>query len=186
MVQDWEVHRDVPKYSVDPEDFVASYLGLGALRLDIIKSEESSGGLAVVFTHQECSRCELEQFNADALSFLPIDRDKGLRRGMLDWESRKVGVFNFVRENEREREGPVVGCWWKWDEHVYVRLWAKVKEDMSDAQIARVIEKHGGFLKDALENDTSGRSPQEGLKEDLEGEALNHETQNAGDDVKKT
>ena len=157
MAREWESHRDVTKYHASSDDYVGSYLGLGALHIDIFKSDKSTSGLAVVFAHQEASRCELEPFNVDALSFLPTDRDERLRRGMLDWDFWTVGVFSFVREDTVSRKGPVVGLWWKWDEFDDAGLWVKVEEGMSEAQVNQVIERHGRFLREPLENAWKGK-----------------------------
>lgn len=152
MISDWEKHRDVSNYKADPRELVGSYLGLGSCRIDIIESGNSSSGLAVVFGSQDASRCELEPFNTDSLSFLPLEHDVKLERGMIDWDFWTVGVFNFLREDADQKDSPVIGLRWKWDQYDYAGLWVKTHHGMSNTEIDAIIEKHGRFLKEDKED----------------------------------
>lgn len=147
MVRDWESHRDVASYHTSPEEVLGTYVGLNVSHIHIIKSAGSASGLAVVFADQEASRCELEPYNADSLSFLPTEREEILARGMIDWDYWSVGIFDFVREDEAKREGPIVGLRWKWDEWDYAGLWVKLVDGMDQEGVNEVLLKHGRFLK---------------------------------------
>uniref|UniRef100_A0A8H7KBG3 Beta-lactamase-related domain-containing protein n=1 Tax=Bionectria ochroleuca TaxID=29856 RepID=A0A8H7KBG3_BIOOC len=125
MINDWEKHRDVGKYNCKAEELVGTYHGLGASIIDIKESNKSDSGLAVVFGSQNASRCELDKFNQDSLSFLPIDHKEVLERAMIDWDCWTVGVFRFVREDETQPDSPVVGLRWKWDQYEDSTLWVK-------------------------------------------------------------
>lgn len=99
MVNDWREHRDISQYDeAASEEFLGTYVGFGVSHIHIIHSGTSPSGLAVKFADQEASQCDLEPYNRDALSFLPLDRHAKLERSMIDWDYWEVGVFTFVRE----------------------------------------------------------------------------------------
>ncbi|PNP48665.1 hypothetical protein TGAMA5MH_00356 [Trichoderma gamsii] len=125
MISTWQENRDVSKYKVTPEELVGSYIGLNVSRINIIRSDKSPSGLAVVFADQESSRCELEPYNSDSLSYLPMKHEETIARGMIDWDYWTVGIFNFVRQDRDRQQGDVVGLEWKWDEYDYPALWEK-------------------------------------------------------------
>lgn len=125
MISIWQENRDVSKYKATPEELVGSYIGLNVSRINIIRSDKSPSGLAVVFADQESSRCELEPYNSDSLSYLPMKHEETIARGMIDWDYWTVGIFNFVRQDRDRQQGDVVGLEWKWDEYDYPALWEK-------------------------------------------------------------
>ncbi|KAK1255543.1 LOW QUALITY PROTEIN: hypothetical protein MKX08_009538 [Trichoderma sp. CBMAI-0020] len=125
MISTWQENRDISKYKATPEELLVSYIGLNVSRINIVRSDESLSGLAVVFADQESSRCELEPYNLDSLSYLPMKHEETIARGMIDWDYWTVGIFNFVRQDRDRQQGDVVGLEWKWDEYDYPALWAK-------------------------------------------------------------
>lgn len=125
MISTWQENRDVSKYKATPEELVGSYIGLNVSRINIIRSDKSPSGLAVVFADQESSRCELEPYNSDSLSYLPMKHEETIARGMIEWDYWTVGIFNFVRQDRDRQQGDVVGLEWKWDEYDYPALWEK-------------------------------------------------------------
>lgn len=100
MISTWQENRDVSKYKATPEELVGSYIGLNVSRINIIRSYKSSSGLAVVFADQDNSRCELEPYNSDSLSYLPMKHDEVLARGMIDWDY----WTGLVQLSERKKE----------------------------------------------------------------------------------
>ncbi|KAL9477692.1 hypothetical protein ACSS6W_007533 [Trichoderma asperelloides] len=90
MISTWQENRDVSKYKATPEELVGSYIGLNVSRINIIRSYKSSSGLAVVFADQDNSRCELEPYNSDSLSYLPMKHDEVLARGTLETRLREL------------------------------------------------------------------------------------------------
>ncbi|KAL7917807.1 beta-lactamase/transpeptidase-like protein [Trichoderma austrokoningii] len=86
MISTWQENRDVSRYKVASEELVGSYISLNVSRINIVRSDKSPSGLAVVFADQESSRCELEPYNSDSLSYLPMKHDELLARGMIDWD----------------------------------------------------------------------------------------------------
>lgn len=99
MVKDWRQHRDVSQYDeAVAEEILGTYVGFGVSYIHIIRSETSTSGLAVRFADQERSQCDLERYNKDALSFLPLDHHVKLENGMIDWDYWQTGVFTFLRE----------------------------------------------------------------------------------------
>ena len=108
MIADWQRGRDVSKYNTaSPNDYVGSYLGLNVSSVDIVPDESADAKLAVAFGHNSAaSKCDLEPYNADTLSFLPLKHDDLLARGMIDWDFYKVGILECGR-----RGGEVVGLW---------------------------------------------------------------------------
>ncbi|KAJ6016216.1 hypothetical protein N7540_010807 [Penicillium herquei] len=104
---------------------------------------EASAKVAVKFADNEAGICELEPYNADALSFFPINTDSWLAQGMLDWDYYTVGVFEFARGEN----GEVVAMWWQWEETDWPGLWVRHNEGMSEEDVRRVIEKFGRYRK---------------------------------------
>jgi CubicO group peptidase (beta-lactamase class C family) len=125
MILTWQENRDASKYKATPEELVGSYVGLNVSRINIVKSNKSLSGLAVIFSDQGISRCELEPYNSDSLSYLPMKHDEILARGMIDWDYWTVGIFNFVRQDRDQQQGDIVGLEWKWDQYDYPALWVK-------------------------------------------------------------
>ena len=156
MIRDWNGSYEPSKCNLKPalDELLGVYLGLKTSRIHIISHESSKSGFAIQFADQEKSVCELEPYNVDALSFLPKEHDELLARGMIDWDFYKVGIIEFVRENEAAREGRVIGFRWQWDQYDYPGLWVKQHDEMSESDMDKVIEKHGRFLKDDKETET--------------------------------
>lgn len=125
MISTWQENRDVSKYKATPEELVGSYIGLNVSRINIVKSDKSPSGLAVVFADQKSSRCELEAYNSDSLSYLPMNHNEIIARGMIDWDYWTVGIFNFMRQDQDHQQGDIMGLEWKWDEYDYPALWVK-------------------------------------------------------------
>lgn len=125
MISTWRENRDVSKYKATPEEFVGSYIGLNVSRINIVRSDKSPSGLAVVFAGKESTRCELEPYNSDSLSYLPMKHEETIARGMIDWDYWTVGIFNFVRQNRDYQQGDIIGLECKWDEYDYPALWIK-------------------------------------------------------------
>ena len=124
MIKSWRKGRDVSNPQAPSEDYVGTYVGLNISRIDIVPSEHSTSGLAVVFGQQEDSRCELEYYNTDAFSFLPLEHDDKMARGMIDWDYHRVGIFEFVRD-EQVRAEPVVALRWQWDRYECPTMYTK-------------------------------------------------------------
>lgn len=76
----WADHHDVSKYTGSPDEFVGSYVGLNTSRISIIRSNTASAKVAVKFADNEAGICELEPYNANALSFFPTNTDSWLAR----------------------------------------------------------------------------------------------------------
>jgi hypothetical protein len=142
MIAAWKRDRDVTKYSGSPNEFIGTYVGLAVSRINITPSETAAAGLAVHYHDHTSAACDLEPYNIDALSFLPLKHDELLAKGMLDWDYYKVGIFEFVRKH-----GEVVGLWWQWDEYDYPGLWVRVREGMSQEEIDGVLAEFGRFRK---------------------------------------
>lgn len=97
-------------------------MGLGISRIDIVASNQSSSGLAVVFGQQSSSMCEPEYYNIDAFSYLPLKHDEPIAQGMIDWDFFKVGIFEIVRSDggslgPGRSAGSVVALKWQWDQY---------------------------------------------------------------------
>ncbi|VUC20614.1 unnamed protein product [Clonostachys rosea] len=158
MISDWKRHRNLDNYNCNAEELVGTYRGLGASIISIEKNEISdinieknetlASGLSVVFGHQNASRCQLDKFNRDCLSFLPLDHKEILERAMIDWDYWTVGVFRFVREDEARHDSPIIGLRWKWDQWEDSTLWVKENGNMTDDEYDAIVKKHGKFLKD--------------------------------------
>jgi CubicO group peptidase (beta-lactamase class C family) len=147
MIDTWKRNRDTNQYAATSIELIGTYVGLGTSVINIVKSDTSTSGLAVVFAGKEATHCQLEPYNTDALSFLPMHRHELLARGMIDWDYWTVGIFRFVREDEAERKGFVIGLRWKWDKYDYPGLWVKTSAGMSNAEYDAIIQKHSTFLK---------------------------------------
>lgn len=148
VVRDWEQGRDVSKYTNTAggsrgEDFIGSYIGLNTCRISITASDTAEAKVAIVFNDDQASKCDLEPYNADALSFFVREHDRLLAKSMIDWDYYKVGVLEFVRDG-----GVVVGFWWQWDRGDYPALWVRIGNGTGEEeQVKRVSEKFGRFLK---------------------------------------
>jgi hypothetical protein len=119
MVTDWKQNKDTSQPERSKSDYRGQYLGMGTSRISIEKSDEL---LTVVFAGKEVTRFTLEYYNTDAYSFFPLERDTWLRRGMIDWDDYRVGLFFFVR-NEKD---VVTGLKWQWDANEEPTLYAKL------------------------------------------------------------
>lgn len=119
MIADWRRNRDTSHPERSRSDYTGKYLGMGTSRISI---EEREGSLAVIFAEKEVTRFTLEHYNKDAYSFFPLERDTWLRRGMIDWDDYRVGLFFFVR-NEKDL---VTGLKWQWDANEEPTLYVKL------------------------------------------------------------
>ena len=75
---------------MSPEEVLSTCVWLNISCIYIVRSVESASGLVVLFGDQEASRCDLEPYNADSLSFLPKEYENALVRGdrlgsLLGW-----------------------------------------------------------------------------------------------------
>lgn len=77
--------------------------GLAFLAWDIGASKTSPSGLAIVSGEKTASNCELEHYNIDAFTFLPMDHKKVLARGMVHWDHHTVDILRFERMKRRGR-----------------------------------------------------------------------------------
>jgi CubicO group peptidase (beta-lactamase class C family) len=145
MISDWRRGRDPDLYNAVPEELVGKYVGLGPSVINIVPSDSAAAKLAVFYGNNSEARCDLEPYNADALSFLPLKHDELLARSMIDWDFYKVGIFDFLRDSDND----VVALWWQWDENDSPGLWVKRQPGMSDDGMARVVERYGRFRKAA-------------------------------------
>ncbi|KAL4745235.1 hypothetical protein BDW72DRAFT_186962 [Aspergillus terricola var. indicus] len=141
VVRDWEQGRDVSKYTGSAENFIGSYIGLNSCRISIAASDTAEAKVAIVFNNDQASKCDLEPYNADALSFFVLEHDKLLAKSMLDWDYYKVGVIEFVKDS-----GVVVGFWWQWDGGDYPALWVRTGNGVGEEQVRIVSKKFGRFL----------------------------------------
>jgi CubicO group peptidase (beta-lactamase class C family) len=145
MVAEWQLNRDVARFTGASKDFIGSYIGLNSIRIGLLEidsdSDHESVQLAVVFGDNPASKCALEPYNADMLSFLPLNREVLISRGMLAWTSYKMGIFEFVRDED----GEVAGFWWQLDPYEYPSLWVRDQAGMGPQQIQEVLDKFGQF-----------------------------------------
>lgn len=116
--------------------FLGSYIGLNTSRISIVPSDTAAVKVGVLFNNDSASKCDLEPYNADTLSFLPMKHDKLLARGMLDWDYYKIWILEFVSGG-----GEIVGLRWQWDEYDYPGLWVNHGEEIGKEQIKQVTEK---------------------------------------------
>ncbi|KAK5092951.1 hypothetical protein LTR70_005185 [Exophiala xenobiotica] len=123
--REWRKNRDVSVPQFCASEYAGTYIGLGISRMDIEASETSPSGLAVVFGEKIASKYELEPYNVDAFSFLPMDHKEVLARGMIDGDYYTVGILRFMGKSEDARphpdggangKTPVVGLNWQWDQ----------------------------------------------------------------------
>lgn len=133
MIGDWGRGRDTSRFTGALKDFIGTYVGLNTVRISIlaIQSDDSSNEpaqLAVQFGDNPASQCALEPYNADMLSFLPLDLETLLSRGMLAWHHYKMGILEFVRDEDK---GTVAGFGWQWDSYEQPSLWVRDQADMS-------------------------------------------------------
>lgn len=147
MIGDWRRGRETSRFTGALKDFVGTYVGLNTVRISILATQSDNSSnepvqLAVVFGDNPASECALEHYNADMLSFLPMDRDTLLSRGMLEWHHCKMGIFEFVRDEE---DGTVAGFWWQWDSYEFPSLWVRDQAGMGQQQIQEVLDKFGQF-----------------------------------------
>lgn len=143
MINHRRCNRDISKFTSSADDFLGMYIGLNTSRISTVPSETAPAKASVMFNDNCASKCDLEPYNADALKFLPLERENLLAKRMIDWDYCKVGIFEFVRDDDL-----VVGLWWQWAEYDYTGLWVKVgEEDSKEEQIKRVTEKFGRFRK---------------------------------------
>ncbi|KAI2789734.1 hypothetical protein POX_d05231 [Penicillium oxalicum] len=147
MLAEWNSGCDPALFTGNPQDFVGSYVGLNTIRINITASDSESEPdetkrLTVTFGDYLESKSALEPYTLDMLSFLPKSREELLIRGMLTWTHYKMGIFEFVRDEE---DGKVAGFWWQWDAREYPSLWVKDGAGMGPQQIEEVLEKFGRF-----------------------------------------
>lgn len=146
MVTEWRLNRDVARFTGASKDFIGSYIDLNTIRISILEIEsdgnDDSVQLAVVFGDNPASKCTLEPYNADMLSFLPLSREALVSRGMLAWTGYKMGTSEFVRDEEG---GEVANFWWQLDPYEYPSLWVSDQAGMGPQQTQEVLDKFGQF-----------------------------------------
>ncbi|KAJ5433193.1 uncharacterized protein N7458_012349 [Penicillium daleae] len=146
MVADWQHGRDTARFIGASKDFIGTYVGLNTIRISILAIESDDANesirLSVVFGDNPASKCALEPYNADMLSFLPLSREALLSRGMLAWTNYKMGIFDLVRDEE---DVEVAGSWWQWEPYDYPSLWVRDQAGMGPQQIQEVLDKFGQF-----------------------------------------
>lgn len=153
MVDDWKKNRDPSQFSAKTEELIGTYLGMGgASSIHIIRSEQATSGLALIFGDEEVTQCELDPYGADALGYLPLEREETLAKGMMDWDYWTVGVVQFVRKTEGDKNSPVVGFRWKWDEFDYAGLWVKTEDATSEQDYEAIVAEYGRYLPDSCQS----------------------------------
>jgi hypothetical protein len=125
------------------------YIGLNTSRVIVVRSETAIAKLAVMRVNSIESKYDLEPYNADILSFIPLERDQILARGMFEWGYHKVGILEFQRDDT----GHVVALWWQLDEHDYPGLWVRGIDGIVEQDVKRVIEKFDRFRKPETSSD---------------------------------
>lgn len=135
VIRDWKHGRDVSKYTSSAQDFIGSYLGLNTCRISITASDTAEAKVAVVFNYNDSSKCDLEPYNEDSLSFMVAEHDKLLAKSMIDWDYYKVGILEFFREN-----GVVKGFRWQWDQMDRPALWVKTGDGFDNKEIKRILK----------------------------------------------
>lgn len=109
LVIDWQENRDVSYPEAPRAQYVGDYEGHG-ITLNITEREKSQ--LVMTFNGKKRTLCMLEYYRKDTYSFLPIERDRWLKDGMLDYDYYKVGLLEFRRNSV----GDVDGLSWQYDE----------------------------------------------------------------------
>lgn len=146
MMAEWQLGRDPTRFTGTAKDYVGSYVGLSTVHISIVATDgddnTNSNQMAVVFGDNPPSKCILEPYNSNMLSFLPVNRDILLSRGMLAWTNFKMGIFEFVRD---EDDGEVAGFWWQWGPNDYPSLWVRDQAGMGPQQVQEVLDKFGYF-----------------------------------------
>lgn len=64
-----------------------------------------------------------------------------ISREMLAWISYKMGIFEFVRDED----GEVAGFLWQLDPYEYPSLWLRDQAGMGPQQTQEVLDKFGQF-----------------------------------------
>lgn len=135
VIRAWKGDRDVSKYTGSAKDFIGSYLGLNTCRISITASDTAEAKVAVVFNDNDSSKCDLEPYNEDSLSFMVAEHDKLLAKSMIDWDYYKVGILEFFREN-----GVVKGFRWQWDQMDRPALWVKTEDGVDNEEIKQILK----------------------------------------------
>jgi hypothetical protein len=110
LVRDWREHRDVSQPEAPRAQYIGDYTGLGTT-LNIAQRAEDLR-LVMTFNGKKRTLCTLEYYNKDTYSFLPTERDRWLKDGMLDYDYYKVGLLEF----RRNCAGDVDGLRWQYDQ----------------------------------------------------------------------
>jgi hypothetical protein len=109
LVRDWREHRDVSQPEAPRAQYIGDYTGPG-ITLNIAQRAEDLR-LVMTFNGKKRTLCTLEYYNKDTYSFLPTERDRWLKDGMLDYDCYKVGLLEF----RRNCAGDVDGLSWQYD-----------------------------------------------------------------------
>lgn len=109
LVRDWQEHRDVSHPEAPHAQYVGDYTGPG-ITLNIAQRAEDLR-LVMTFNGKKRTLCTLEYYKKDTYSFLPTERDRWLKDGMLDYDYYKVGLLEFGRNSA----GDVDGLSWQYD-----------------------------------------------------------------------
>ena len=145
MMTEWQLGRDPTRFTGTSKDYIGSYVGLNTVRISIMAivdgEHANSNQMAVIFGDNTASKCVLEPYNSNMVSFLPVNREDLLSRGMLAWTNFKMGIFEFVRDED----GEVAGFWWQWDPKDYPSLWVRDQPGMGPQQIQEVLDKFRHF-----------------------------------------
>ncbi|KAJ5113912.1 beta-lactamase/transpeptidase-like protein [Penicillium angulare] len=108
--KDWLEHRNIIAATKAPTTgYVGKYHGLG---MTISIMENPQGGLSVRFNDFSQADRDLDPYDEDVLSFMPLSREAWLEASMIDWDYYETGLLRFSRNVET---GQVDGFSWKWD-----------------------------------------------------------------------
>jgi CubicO group peptidase (beta-lactamase class C family) len=110
LVRDWQEHRDVSHPEAPRAQYIGDYMGPGTT-LNIAQRAEDLR-LVLTFNGKKRTLCTLEYYKQDTYSFLPTERDRWLKDGMLDYDYYKVGLLEFRRNSA----GDVDGLSWQYDQ----------------------------------------------------------------------
>lgn len=97
-MMEWLENRDVTHKEADLTDCIGEYNGCNTtIQASLC---EETGRLVIKFNGREKPRYDLELYNRDTYSFMPLTRDDWLREGMYNWQSYRMGVLKFSRNDD--------------------------------------------------------------------------------------
>jgi CubicO group peptidase (beta-lactamase class C family) len=176
LVIDWQENRDVSYPEAPRAQYVGDYEAHG-ITLNIALREDSQ--LVMTFNRKKRTLCTLEYYNKDTYSFLPIERDRWLKDGMLDYDYYKVGLLEFRRNSA----GDVDGLSWQydqWDKEAW--FCKKTREIRSPGDVTKMTRPADIARRSKEEEKEEGEEEEEEEKEEEEEEE-EEETEEASNRV---